>query len=459
MTSDLEITRLEYIDILRNTGKHISSEIDDDTLLEKVKYLKKRDLIHLATIRGIVSNDTSLENILDVLSKDVHKKKLNNLKAELYRNVQKRKNNQIINELKKTRRIKNSNLVKKENISQKELNEVKKLSDLPIKILRKLAQVGNIETTDLKKSELLYILMRTQKHHKEKEYLRLLQADSVNEIKSKTNEIRKVIIEMDMLLNKIDRDITRKRLEKIDKETHNRTQKRRLLEELNNILLDLEFKKKHINNAFDSSSYYGLKDLEYTFGDLDDYYMSILSKGFSGDNYQVYTCRGDKNKDMYITNYLEKVKPYLIALIDKKKISNQKIQLDIAVNLIHLSKSDRITFYVKSKNIECYPFDNSEDILNQLFDSLLKYFNDKLLICRTDSSYVFESVEGLSIHFHKIDLKRGSSYIPTQKWLEIKKATINPKNKNDNCCFVYATTIALYHNEIGNHPERISNKL
>ena len=168
MTSDLEITRLEYIDILRNTGKHISSEIDDDTLLEKVKYLKKRDLIHLATIRGIVSNDTSLENILDVLSKDVHKKKLNNLKAELYRNVLKRKNNQIINELKKTRRIKNSNLVKKENISQKELNEVKKLSDLPIKIEKKLAQVRNIETTDLKKSELLYILMRTQKHHKEK---------------------------------------------------------------------------------------------------------------------------------------------------------------------------------------------------------------------------------------------------------------------------------------------------
>ena len=113
MTSDLEITRLEYIDILRNRGKHISSEIDDDTLLEKVKYLKKRDLIHLATIRGIVSNDTSLENILDVLFKDVHKKKLNNLNAELYRNIQKRKNNQITNELKKIRRIKNSNLVKK----------------------------------------------------------------------------------------------------------------------------------------------------------------------------------------------------------------------------------------------------------------------------------------------------------------------------------------------------------
>ena len=57
---------------------------------------------------------------------------------------------------------------------------------------------------------------------------------------------------------------------------------------------------------------------------------------------------------MYITNYLEKIKPYLIALIDEKKIFNQKIQLDIAINLIHLTKSNRITFYVKSKNIECY---------------------------------------------------------------------------------------------------------
>ena len=92
----------------------------------------------------------------------------------------------------------------------------------------------------------------------------------------------------------------------------------------------------------------------------------------------------------------------------------------------------------------------------------MKYFNDKLLICRTDSSYVFESVEGLSIHLHKIDLKRRISYIPTPKWLETKKATINPKNMNDmkyEKYFVYAATIVIYHKGIGHHPERISNKL
>ena len=88
----------------------------------------------------------------------------------------------------------------------------------------------------------------------------------------------------------------------------------------------------------------------------------------------------------------------------------------------------------------------------------MKYFNDKLLICRTDSSYVFESVEGLSIHFHKIDLRRGSSYILTPKWLENKKATINSKNMKDNFCFAYAATIAIFHKEIGSHFDRISSK-
>ena len=301
--------------------------------------------------------------------------------------------------------------------------------------------------------------MRTQKHHKEKEYLSLLQTASNNEIKSKTNEIRKVIIELDMLLNKSDRDIIRKRLEKIDKEKPNRTRNRRLIEELNNILLDLEFKKSHINVAYDSSSYYGLKDLEYTFGNLDDYYIPILAKECFNGNYQIYTCRGDKERNMYKTNYLEKIKPYLIPLTDKKKVSNQKIQLDIEINLVHLTKSDRIAFYVKSKNIECHLSDNSEDILNQLFDLLLKYFNDKLLICRTDSSYVFENVEGISIHFHKIDLRRGSSYIPTPEWLENKKAAINPKNMKANYCFAYAVTIAIFHKEIGSNLDRISNRL
>ena len=263
-----------------------------------------------------------------------------------------------------------------------------------------------------------------------------------------------------MLIDKSDKDAIRKRLEEINKLNPSTRQKRKILEELTEIFNDLQFKKKHTNSAFDSSSYYGLKDLEYTFGDLDDYFKPILAKDSFESNYQMYSCRGDKDRIMSISQYLNTVKPYLFALIgEKKNISSQKIQLVKAVNLIHLTKRDRITFYVKSKNITTCPSDKTEQILYQLYDSLLKYFEDKLMICRTDSGYVYESIEGLDIHFHKIDLRRGSSYIPSPEWLLVKKAVVNPKNKKDNYCFAYAPTIAIYHKEIGKHLDRISNEL
>ena len=86
-------------------------------------------------------------------------------------------------------------------------------------------------------------------------------------------------------------------------------------------------------------------------------------------------------------------------------------------------------------------------------------YKDRLLLCRTNSSYVYESVEGLAIHFHKIDLKRGSSYIPPPTWFKEKNAAINPQNTKDNYCFMYGVTIALNHQEIGANPQRISAKL
>ena len=268
------------------------------------------------------------------------------------------------------------------------------------------------------------------------------------------NEIRKYPIKLGMSIDKSSKYKIKKRLDEIDRMTNiNRSEKTRLLNGLSKILLDLEYKRKYISSAYDSSDYY---DLEYTFGDLDDYYKPMLAKESFNGSYQMYTFRGDKDRDMNISMYLDKVKPYLIALIDEKKLSDQKIQLDIAINLRHITKNDRITFYVKSKNILCLPSDNSEDILEHLINSLLKYYEDKLLICRADSSYVYESAEGLSIHFHKIELNRGSSYMPSPHWLKNKGATINPQNTKDNYCFLYAVTIALNHRK---NPGCISKKL
>ena len=75
---------------------------------------------------------------------------------------------------------------------------------------------------------------------------------------------------------------------------------------------------------------------------------------------------------------------------------------------------------------------------------------------REGNGFVFESVDLLSYTFHKASLKRGKSYIKSPEWLRNKRATINPKNK-DNKCFGYSITAALNHQNIENHPERVSN--
>ena len=57
---------------------------------------------------------------------------------------------------------------------------------------------------------------------------------------------------------------------------------------------------------------------------------------------------------------------------------------------------------------------------------------------------------------HKISLNRGGSYIDSPEWLKNKKATINPKNK-DNECLKHAIVAALNHEKNKNNPERMSN--
>ena len=59
-------------------------------------------------------------------------------------------------------------------------------------------------------------------------------------------------------------------------------------------------------------------------------------------------------------------------------------------------------------------------------------------------------------NLNKVSLSRGGSYIDSPKWLKNRKATINPQNKKDDKRFQYAVTVALNHEQIKDHPERIS---
>ena len=111
--------------------------------------------------------------------------------------------------------------------------------------------------------------------------------------------------------------------------------------------------------------------------------------------------------------------------------------------------------YTRSDNVELMFGDDNDDIIEQMFESLLQKYEENLQNKMRGSDFEFDGINFLYYDFNKTSINRGGSCIDSPKWLKVKKSTINPKN-NDDKCFQYAVTLALNLNNIDNHPERIS---
>ena len=156
------------------------------------------------------------------------------------------------------------------------------------------------------------------------------------------------------------------------------------------------------------------------------------------------------------------IMPYLADLINEQKnnrdeSNESKIQLNTGVIFISSNDTAEIrTFFVRSDNEEIRSGNETVEIINGLLKSFLSNYQNEEKILRNESNFVFESVGLLEYHIHKTNLKRGKSHPKSPEWILNKRTTINPKNK-DNKCFQYLITAALNHQNIENHPERMSN--
>ena len=127
------------------------------------------------------------------------------------------------------------------------------------------------------------------------------------------------------------------------------------------------------------------------------------------------------------------------------------------VNLISSKDTGEIrTIYVRSDNEEITSGNETDNIIKGLLNFFLNNYQQEEKVLREGSGFVFESVDLLSYTFHKTSLKIGKSYKKSPECVLNKKAIINPKNKH-NKCFQYSLTVALNHQNIENHPERVSN--
>ena len=210
----------------------------------------------------------------------------------------------------------------------------------------------------------------------------------------------------------------------------------------------------------DDIKYKGIRDVRNLF-DLsidEDYYKPIRTNDAFNNNYIEYESIGDKDKTLTIKEYRDMIGPYLSDKINDHKTQGEwKIQLTITINFISSKDSDETRImHIKNLITEIMMGSETDEIIEELFESLLQGHQKGLEESMRRSEFVFDSVDLLYYELHKSSLNRGGSYIDSPKWLKNKKETINPKN-NDKKCFQYPVTVALNHEQIKSHLEKISN--
>ena len=114
--------------------------------------------------------------------------------------------------------------------------------------------------------------------------------------------------------------------------------------------------------------------------------------------------------------------------------------------------SEKIDLAVNSRMLAAYGLNDIDELVNRMIAHMLEQIENPAL---RGSGFVFEEVIGTNVDFHRLNLTRGSSYLPLPDWLSRKKAIINPKN-DDVECFKWAVIAADRWEEIDKHPERIS---
>ena len=125
--------------------------------------------------------------------------------------------------------------------------------------------------------------------------------------------------------------------------------------------------------------------------------------------------------------------PYLHNMINDHKTAKtraSKIQISMRVNFISSKDTEEThTIYVWSDNESIMLGNETDNIIKELFESILDNYQKEEQIMREGSDFIFESAELLDYKLHKTSLKRGGSYIESHEWLKNKEATISPKNK------------------------------
>ena len=155
---------------------------------------------------------------------------------------------------------------------------------------------------------------------------------------------------------------------------------------------------------------------------------------------------------MDVDTYFARTRKFLKDLLNKETTNRAvRSQATIWIRFVR-DEVEQVSLAFNSRMMTVYSLNDKNEIVTAIIEHMAPQIENPAL---RNSKLVFNKVLHMNVDFHRLNLTRGSSYIPLPDWLMKKKAIMNPKN-SDIECFKWVVIAAMKWEEVGNNPERVS---
>ena len=142
---------------------------------------------------------------------------------------------------------------------------------------------------------------------------------------------------------------------------------------------------------------------------------------------------------MDVNIYFARTRKFLIDLLNKET-TNRAVRSQATIWIrFNRDEVEQVSLAFNSRMMTVYSLNDKNEIVTAMIEHRAQQIENPAL---RNSKFVFDKVLHMDVDFHRLNLTRGSSYIPLPDWLMKKKAIINPKN-SDMECFTWAVIAAM----------------
>ena len=157
--------------------------------------------------------------------------------------------------------------------------------------------------------------------------------------------------------------------------------------------------------------------------------------GAFGGAYRCYRIDGIEGMD--VNTYFARTGKFLMDLLNKETMNRAvRSQATICIRFTR-DGVEMVNLAFNSRMMTVYNLNDKNEIVTAMIKHMAQHIENPAL---RNSKFVL-MVLYMDMDFHRLNLARGSSYIPLPDWLVKKKAIINPRNL-DMECFKWAVIAA-----------------